>query len=188
MKNLWIALLLVGTAATAQVKKVTSSDIQWWGYKIAKTEASSHNGTIKLKSGSVVLKKNEIAAATFVLDMTSINATDLSGEYQQKLNAHLKNGDFFETDKYPTAIYRITSVKKNKDGNYNSTVYGNLTAKDKTNPVSFPANVSIKDGVVTINSAKFSFDRQKFNIAYKASGKDVVIKDDVDLQVNITAK
>jgi hypothetical protein len=32
--------------------------------------------------------------------MTSINATDLSGEYQQKLNGHLKNGDFFEVEKF----------------------------------------------------------------------------------------
>ena len=43
-----------------------------------------------MKNGTVVLKKNALVGGTFVLDMTSINATDLQGEYQQKLNGHLK--------------------------------------------------------------------------------------------------
>jgi hypothetical protein len=56
------------------------------------------------------LKENALVGGTFVLDMTSINATDLQGEYQQKLNGHLKNGDFFEL--INTATFKITSVKK----------------------------------------------------------------------------
>lgn len=188
MKKLALALVLVSGLSFAQVKKVVSSDIHWWGYKVAKTESSSHNGTVKLRSGSIVLKGNQIAAGTFILDMTSINATDLTGEYQQKLNSHLKDGDFFETDKFPTATYKITSVKKNSDKKYNYTINGNLTAKGKTAAVSFPAQVTVKDGAVTINSDKFSFDRQKFDITYKAAMKDVVVKDDVDMQISLTAK
>ncbi len=188
MKKLALALVLVSGLSFAQVKKVVTSNIHWWGYKVAKTEASSHDGTITLKSGSIVLKGNQIAAGTFILDMNSINATDLSGEYQEKLNGHLKNGDFFETDKFPTATYKITSLKKNSDKKYNYIINGNLTAKGKTAAVSFPAQVTIKDGVVTINSDKFSFDRQKFDIAYKSSMKDVVVKDEVDLQISLTAK
>ena len=52
------------------------------GYKIAKTEASSR-WNCKRENGTVVLKKNALVGGTFVLDMTSINATDLQGEYQQ---------------------------------------------------------------------------------------------------------
>jgi hypothetical protein len=48
----------------------------------------------------MVMKGNQVVGGSFVLDMTSINATDLSGEYQQKLNGHLKNGDFFEVEKF----------------------------------------------------------------------------------------
>lgn len=40
--------------------------------------------------------KNQVVGGTFVLDMTSINSTDLTGEYQTKLNNHLKNGDFLK--------------------------------------------------------------------------------------------
>ena len=188
MKKLALLAVLVGGLAFGQSKKVVASDVHWWGYKIAKTEASSHDGTVKVKSGNVVMKGNHVAGGTFILDMTSINATDLTGEYQTKLNNHLKNGDFFEVDKYPTATYTITSVKKNKDQVYNYTVSGNLSVKGKTNAVSFPAKISYIKGVVNLVSDKFAIDRQKFDVAYKSAMKDVLVKDEIDMVVKFTAK
>jgi polyisoprenoid-binding protein YceI len=185
-KNLALLFALVVGLAFGQTKKVATSDVHWWGYKLAKTEASSHDGTVNVKSGNVVLKKNQLVGGTFVLDMTSINATDLQGEYQQKLNGHLKNGDFFEVDKYPTATFKITSVKKGTNGK--SIVSGTLTAKGKTNAVSFPAKISVVKGAVTFTSDKFTIDRQKWDIAYKSTMQDVVVKDDIDLVVKFTAK
>ncbi|MBU4537758.1 MAG: YceI family protein [Weeksellaceae bacterium] len=188
MKKLALLAVLVGGLAFGQSKKVVASDVHWWGYKIAKTEASSHDGTVNVKSGNIVMKGNQVVGGSFVLDMTSINATDLSGEYQTKLNGHLKNGDFFEVDKYPTATYTITSVKKNDDKIYNYIVNGNLMVKGKTNAVSFPAKISYSKGVVSLVSNKFSFDRQKFDVAYKAAMQDVLVKDDIDMLVKVTAK
>ena len=188
MKKLALLVVLVGGLAFGQSKKVVASDVHWWGYKIAKTEASSHDGTVNVKSGNIVMKGNQVAGGTFVLDMTSINSTDLSGEYQGKLNGHLKNGDFFEVDKYPTATYTITSVKKNNDKIYNYIVNGKLTVKGKTNVVSFPAKISYSKGVVSLVSNKFSFDRQKFDVAYKSTMQDVLVKDDIDMLVKVTAK
>ncbi len=188
MKKLVLAFILVSSVAFGQTKKVVASDIHWWGYKIAKSEASSHDGTLKLKSGSVVMKGNKIASGTFVFDMTTINTEDLTGDYQAKLNAHLKDGDFFEVEKFPTATFTITSVKENKDKMYNSLVSGNLTAKGKTSVVSFPAKIAYSKRVLTLVSNKFSFDRQKFDITYQSTMKDVLIKDDIDMLVKITAK
>jgi polyisoprenoid-binding protein YceI len=56
----------------------------------------------------LAMKGNKLAGGTFTVDMTSLTATDLQGEYQGKLNGHLKSEDFFELKKYPTA----TLVKK----------------------------------------------------------------------------
>ena len=67
-------------------------------------------------------------------------------------------------------------------------VYGNLTAKGKTNPVAFPAKISLSKGVLNITSDKFSFDRQKFDIAYQSAAKDVIVKDEIDMLINVTAK
>ncbi|MDR2235660.1 MAG: YceI family protein [Chryseobacterium sp.] len=188
MKKIFLLAVLAGGLAFGQSKKVVTSDIHWWGYKVAKSEASSHDGTIKVKSGEMVMKGNQLVGGSFVLDMNSINATDLSGEYQQKLNGHLKNGDFFEVEKFPTASFKITSVKKNNDKSYNSLVTGNLTVKGKTNAVSFPANITYSNGTVSLHSKKFSFDRQKFDVAYKSSMQDVFVKDDIDMTVKVTAK
>lgn len=134
------------------------------------------------------MKGNQVVGGTFVLDMNSINSTDLTGEYQTKLNNHLKNGDFFEVEKFPTATYTITSLKKNNDKIYNYIVNGNLTVKGKTAPVSFPAKISYSKGVVSLVSQKFTFDRQKFDVAYKSAMKDVLVKDDIDMLVKVTAK
>ncbi|WP_332019475.1 YceI family protein [Kaistella sp.] len=188
MKKLAFLAILVSGLAFGQSKKVVASDVHWWGYKIAKTQASSHDGTVNVKSGNIVMKGNHVVGGTFILDMTSVNATDLAGESQTKLNNHLKNGDFFEVDKYPTATYTITSVKKNSDKIYNYIVNGNLTVKGKTNAVSFPAKISYSKGVVNLVSDKFSFDRQQFDVAYKAAMKDVLVKDDIDMLVKVTAK
>ena len=188
MKKLALLALVIGNLAVAQTKKVVGSEVNWWGYKIAKTEASSHNGTVNLKSGNIVMKGNQVVGGTFVLDMASLNATDLTGEYQTKLNNHLKNGDFFEVEKYPTATYTITSLKKNNDKIYNYIVNGNLTVKGKTSQVSFPAKIANSKGVVSLVSKKFTFDRQKFDVAYKSTMQDVLVKDDVDLKVKISVK
>lgn len=188
MKKVALLAVLVSGLAFGQTKKLTSSDVHWWGYKIAKTEASSHDGTVNVKSGNLVLKNGAVVGGTFVLDMTSLTSTDLSGEYQGKLNGHLKNGDFFEVEKFPTATYKITTVKKNTNKDYNFVVNGNLTVKGKTAPVSFPAKITSANGVVTLESDKFSFDRQKFDVAYKSTMQDVMVKDEVDMKVKISVK
>ena len=46
----------------------------------------------------------------------------------------------------------------------------------------------MKNGVVTLESDKFTIDRQKWDIAYKSTMQDVVVKDDIDLVVKLTAK
>ncbi len=185
-KKLSLSLVLVAGLAFGQSKKVVSSDVHWWGYKVVKSEASSHDGTVNVKSGAVTVKNNQLVGGTFVLDMTSISSTDLQGEYQQKLNGHLKTGDFFEVEKFPTATFKITSVKKGANGK--SIVTGTLTAKGKTNAVSFPATITVDGGFVTFASDKFTIDRQKWDIAYKSTMQDVVVKDDMDLVVKFTAK
>ena len=35
--------------------------------------------------------------------MTTINTLDMSEKYNDKLNSHLSNEDFFNVEKYPTA-------------------------------------------------------------------------------------
>jgi polyisoprenoid-binding protein YceI len=83
------------------MKKVdaSKSTITWIGKKVT----GQHSGTINLKEGSLTFKGKKLTGGSFVVNMTSLNTTDLSGEYQEKLNSHLKDDDFFGTEKYPTS-------------------------------------------------------------------------------------
>ncbi|MGY3052760.1 polyisoprenoid-binding protein YceI [Pedobacter sp. UYEF25] len=49
---------------------------------------------------------------------------------------HLKSGDFFDAENFPTIDFKSNSVEKDGD---NYIVKGNLTIKDKTNPVKLTA-------------------------------------------------
>lgn len=187
MKYLSILFVFVCTFAMAQNKKVTASTINWWGYKVAKTAASSHTGTINLKSGNLVLKDNKLVGGSFVMDMNSITSTDLSGESLKNFNSHLKTGDFFETEKFPLANYVITSVGKSTNANYPFLINGNLTLKGITKKVSFPAKLNIGT-IITLVSDKFSYNRQDFNVEYQSTMKDVVINNDIDMKISLTAK
>ncbi|WP_348811545.1 YceI family protein [Flavobacterium maritimum] len=184
MKNLkTIALALVVVlstlSVTAQTKKVdaSKSTINWLGKKVT----GQHSGTVNFKDGALVFKGKKLAGGTFTVDMPSLTATDLTGEYQGKLNGHLKSDDFFGTEKYPTSTLVFKKIAAKGKGVY--TVTGDLTIKGKTNPVTF-------DIAITGNTATTALkvDRTKYDIKY-GSGSffdnlgDKAISDEFELTV-----
>ena len=181
LKSIALALVVVLTTAsvTAQTKKVdaSKSSINWVGKKVA----GQHSGTVNLKEGFLVFKGPKLKGGTFTVNMTSLTATDLSGEYQGKLNGHLKADDFFGTEKFPTAtlVFKKIAVK----GANIYSVTGDLTIKGITNPVTF-------DLATTANSAttKFNVNRTKYGIRYGSKSffdsiGDKAIDDEFELSV-----
>jgi polyisoprenoid-binding protein YceI len=158
-KTIAIALFTIGTlAVSAQTKKVdvNKSTIKWIGKKVT----GQHNGEVKLQDGALVFKAGKIAGGSFTVDMASIEVTDLkAGQGKEKLEGHLKNDDFFATEKYPTATLDFKSIATKKNNIY--TVTADLTVKGKTAPVVFYL-------VVAGNSAttKFNIDRTKYDVKY----------------------
>jgi polyisoprenoid-binding protein YceI len=183
LKSIALALVVVlSTAAvTAQTKKidVSKSSIEWLGKKVT----GQHNGTVNFKEGTVVMKANKLTGGSFTVDMASLTATDLSGEYQGKLNGHLKADDFFGTAKFPTATLVIKKIGTKSANVY--AVTADLTIKGITKPVTF-------DMTVTGNSAttKFMVDRTKYDIKYGSKSffesiGDKAIYDDFELNVKL---
>ncbi|MEO0038052.1 MAG: Protein YceI [Bacteroidota bacterium] len=182
LKTIAIALLVaVSTITSAQVKKVDAakSSIAWLGKKVT----GEHSGTINLKEGSLTFKGKKLTGGSFVVDMTSLTSTDLTGEYQGKLNGHLKADDFFGTDKYPTSKLVFKKIADKGNGIYNVT--GDLTIKDVTNSINFV--LTVKGGSAT---TALKIDRTKFGIKY-GSGSffdslgDKAIADEFELTVNL---
>lgn len=176
-----IALTLILSAFTSLTKKqvdIKESNITWKGYKVT----GEHFGTITLKEGTLVFDGKKLVDGNFVMDMKTINATDLEGEWKDKLDGHLKSEDFFGVEKNPTATLDFTNVK----GNGNSyTVTANLTIKKITHPITFTLDV---DGNTATTS--FKIDRTKYDIKYGSASffddlKDKAIYDEFDLNATL---
>ncbi len=175
---------------------VANSKVLWEGTK----PDGKHNGTINVKSGSVSAENGQVTGGSFVLDMASITALDLTGEWKDKLEGHLKGtategqDDFFNTTKYPEAKFEITKVTAvQNDPNANSLVYGNLTLKDNTKEVGFKANIAVTDAGVTVTTPQFTINRTDWGIKYGSKTffndlKDKFIEDNMGIQINLTAK
>lgn len=186
VKNLALALIIAlvsfsFTTLNEGKKKVKteSSKIVWKGYKVT----GSHEGTINMSTGSLTFKNDKLTDGLFVIDMTTITNTDMQGEYKGKLEGHLKADDFFGVAKYPTAKLDFTKVKSEGKNSY--TVSGNLTIKDKTNPVTF--TMSIYGNKAT---ASLKIDRTAFGVQYGSASffeglKDKAIYDEFDLVVDL---
>lgn len=172
-----------GTVYTVELEK---SQLKWNASKVV----GEHYGTIKLASGQMTVDKNRVTGGNFVIDMPSIECTD-----NAKVGAHLRNDDFFSVDKYPTATFVIKSLKpvaKAEAGKPNYNVEGDLIIKGITNPASFPAIITVKNGVATAK-ADVTVNRLKYDIKYRSSSffenlGDKAIKDEFTVSLDVTAK
>lgn len=173
----------------------SASVITWTGTK----PTQHHTGTFKFKEGVLFAANNTLTGGSFIIDIASLTDTDINdGGDKAKLEGHLKSPDFFDATKYPTAKFEITSVepfiadstsgKTSVVENATNLIKGNLTIKDSTANISFPAKVTI-DAQSASAFANFNIDRTRWGINYKGPGnpKDWIIKKEVNIQLSIRA-
>lgn len=161
-----------------------SSVVTWVGTK----PTGKHDGTFQLKDGKLSVKDGKVVGGTFTIDINSLEVKDLTKDKgKEKLEGHLKDADFFEVKKFPTANFEITSVKGyakskkddgDKDKKYtlsdpNSLVTGNLELKGVKKSITFPAKITISESGVKAE-AKFNIERTDWNLSY---GSDKSVKD-----------
>jgi polyisoprenoid-binding protein YceI len=186
MKTLFKSLLILTVAATTvafttPIKKkidITQSKIEWKGKKVL----GSHTGTIALQSGYFEMDGNQLTGGMFVVDMSSITVTDLSGEDKGKLEGHLKSNDFFGVAKHPTATLVINRATSNADGYI---VAGDITIKGVTVPIEFDLDMG-----ADFASTSLKIDRTKFGVRYGSGSLfdnlgDNAIADNFELNVTL---
>ena len=155
--------------------KTETSSVTWKGYKVT----GSHKGSIAIKEGQLTFKDDKLVGGDFIIDMSTIENTDMEGEYKAKLEGHLKSDDFFGVEKFPTASLVFTNVKSTGKNSYEVTA--DLTIKDKTNAVTF--DMSVYGSKATAN---VKIDRTKFDVRYGSTSffddlQDKAIYDEFDL-------
>lgn len=140
----------------------------------------SHQGGFKSFTGHFTLENGKPVGNDHkvVIDMNSTFAD------AEKLTTHLKSGDFFDVEKYPTSTFDVTELKDGGNGSY--TVAGNFTLHGVTKNITFPATVQQNGDTVKI-AAKFAINRKDFGIVYPGKVDDL-INDDVKIALDLEAK
>lgn len=97
--------------------------------------------------------KPETASVTITIDMTSANTG------QKEADEVLVDEIWFDTKKYPSAVFKAAKAEKAADGGF--TLIGELTMKGQTKPVLVPFKLSLEGakakaiGALTINRLTF---------------------------------
>lgn len=178
---------------TTFILDTNDSKVRFTGNGVGK----NHPGTFKLSAGTVAVANNQITGGQFVINIKSLELDQKGEMYQGKLQPHLLSGDFFDADKFNTAKFEITKVEPyTSDGKdtsivkgANFMVSGNLTIKDVTKNVSFPAHVDM-DGKKLKAEADFDIDRRQWQMNYgndKTLG-DKFISETVNIELDLEAE
>jgi len=168
------------------------STVNWRGFKVfhdSSKPESGHYGFVKLKEGALTMKGGVLESGKFVADQATFESMDKNDDpdTKTKLETHLKSSDFLDVEKFPEATFEITGAKTLTEGDFNTEISGNLDFRGIPKNISFKANVKEEGDKVTIKSEEFQINRQDFGIVYQSAGGDSIIKDEVALQLDVTA-
>ena len=180
LKSMALGLIALTTiTVSAQTIKIDAakSSIEWLGKKVT----GQHNGTVNFKDGALVFKRKALKGGSFTVDMNSLTATDLQGEYQGKLNGHLKAEDFFGTSKFPTASLVFKKIATKSANLY--TVTADLTIKGITKPITFDLAVNGNAATTTFNVDRTKYDIKYGSKSFFASIGDKAINDEFELKI-----
>ncbi|WP_290843437.1 YceI family protein [Flavobacterium sp.] len=161
------------------------SVVTWKGKNLIGSNA--HMGYVHISKGELLIENGQLMGGSAEIDMNTIE--DDKHSRKNGLVDHLKDPDFFDVAKYPTAA--IVLHKAEADGE-NAKVSGSLTIKSITQPVSFPAKLEVSDGIFRMKG-NLVIDRTKWNVRYK-SGKfydllaDQTISDSIAFHVDIASE
>jgi polyisoprenoid-binding protein YceI len=89
---------------------------------------SKVRGRFNVEGGTVTIAENpEQSSVEATINVRSVQSGEL------KRDEHLRSADFFDAETYPTITFRSTKVEDHGDGEF--TLYGDLTVRDITKPV-----------------------------------------------------
>jgi len=140
----------------------------------------SHDGGFKTFTGSFTVADGQLVGTghQVVIDMNSVWSDN------DNLTGHLKNEDFFDVEKHPTATFTLTGLEAaGEEGSYN--VSGNFTLIGNTKNLTFPATATVDGEKVSIH-AKFDINRKDWGVVY-AGRADDLIRDQVVIELKLVA-
>ncbi len=143
-----------------------SSTINWIGK--AAFNSYAPKGTLKSKSGTLILNGKNLKSLKLTIDMNSLHHEN------KDLKAHLRNKDFFEVKKYRTALFNLVEPATIVEGK--NTLVGDMTIKNRTNRVQLEVTIQITSNELKI-SYDIELDRTKYDVTFNSPSFFKKLKD-----------
>ena len=173
----WIALAscLYLTPASAADKLTPNMEQCKITFVGSKPNGESHTGGFKKFKIDAQADFETPANSKILIEIT----TESLFADNPKLEAHLKNADFFDVRKYPTATFESTQIEASET---EAMLTGKLTLLGKTGEVKIPLQVEHGENQLKL-TGKFKLDRAKWGMNYGLEGNK--INKDVDVAVEL---
>ena len=156
------------------------SVLNWKGTMVG---VYAHEGTLNFKDSELSVTDGKIVSGSFTVDMNSMLTTDDDALYanssREKLIGHLQADDFFATELFPTASFTIKSME-------GDLITGDLSIRGKTNSEKLTDVVFSEVNGSFTASGNMIFDRQKYDVRYESTMKDMVLSDDIELTITLS--
>ena len=143
-------------------------------------------GSFKDFSAEVKADKSDFSdlSTTFTIQVKSVNTDN------ENRDGHLKSPDFFDAEKFPTIVFKSTSIKKISDKKYE--LEGELTLRGVTKKVKWDLkyNGTVKDGKGNDHAgfkATTTINRKDYGVSWNKvlDNGGLTVSDDVELTVNV---
>lgn len=160
---LFIAFMGIAILGNQEINQVESKVT----FTIGNMKINTVEGTFTGMKGDVDFDKNNLKKSSFKV---TIDAATVKTD-SEKRDAHLRNEDFFEVEKYPTIKFKSSAVVKSKKEGY-YIAKGKLTIKNVTKDVKIPFTYTNKtfNGTLKIKRLDYGVgvDMSKFMVSDEA--------------------
>jgi polyisoprenoid-binding protein YceI len=139
------------------------------------------SGEFKSFGGEIKVDPEDLSSAKIVID---VNIDSLSTSYTE-LKKILLSADWFDSKKFPKALYQSTQLKKTGKETYEA--IGTLMMRDKQAPVVLNFTVQSPSSNKKLVIGKTHIRRSVFNVGQGEWASTSEIKDEVNIQFKLVA-
>lgn len=133
--------------------------------------------------------KGKITAALHAVGDLDIDCASIDTDNERRDN-HLRAADFFDCANFPRHKFRVLSVSlddKNPAKAQKITVTGELTIRDKTQPITLEFNREGDEKLLTLIASTF-IDRESFGITYNSALNPIEKQVRIDIRLVLVRK
>lgn len=134
------------------------------------------NGSFSGLKGTISFDASKLSTSTFNITI-DVNTVNTSIDMRDK---HLKDEEYFNTEKYSAISFVSTSIKASDNG---YTASGALTIKGVSKNISFPFT-AVKQNGSMLFTGSFSINRKDFDVG----GTSAVLGNNVDISLKVFAQ